>query len=131
MKNAVYVITQGSYSEYHICAVTLDKERAIKLSKFYTDSDGEARIEEFDLDDPTDAVIENLVPVYYVIIGKDGACRAKICKYHDNNKPFMAAYQLDPNNLSFSATLTAKNENHAIKIAQDNRAKKLAEFFGL
>lgn len=131
MKNIVYVITQGSYSDYHICAVTLDKERAKKLSKFYANSDGEANIEEFDLGDPIEAVIENLVPVYHIIIWKKGTYRAIICRYHDGNKPFTATYQLDPDNLLFSATLTAKDEDHAIKIAQDNRAKKLAEFFGL
>lgn len=131
MGNTVYVITQGSYSDYHICAVTLDKERAKKLSKFYADSDGEARIEEFDLGDPIDEVLENLVPVYRVVIERDGKSRAKIFKYHDGNKPFIATYQLYPNDLLFSAILTAKDEDHAIKIALDNRAKKLAEFFGL
>lgn len=131
MGNKVYVITQGSYSDYHICAVTLDKERAKKLSKFYANSVGEARIEEFDLGDPTDAVIENLVPVYHVIISKNGKGRAMICRYHDSNTPFIATYQLDPDNLLFSATLTAKDEDRAMKIAMDRRAEDLAKFFGL
>ena len=31
----VYVITSGEYSDYHICAVTLDPKRAEKMKKFY------------------------------------------------------------------------------------------------
>lgn len=44
----VYVITKGSYSDYHICAVTTDKNRAKKLKRIYTDSWDKAYIEKYD-----------------------------------------------------------------------------------
>ena len=31
----VYVITKGQYSDYHICAVTMDKDRAERMRKLY------------------------------------------------------------------------------------------------
>ena len=31
----VYVIAKGCYSDYHICAVTLDKEKAERLCKLF------------------------------------------------------------------------------------------------
>lgn len=31
----VYVITKGIYSDYHICGVALDKERANRLASFF------------------------------------------------------------------------------------------------
>ena len=31
-----YIITKGEYSDYHICAVTLDKDKAEQLKKLFT-----------------------------------------------------------------------------------------------
>lgn len=51
----VYVITQGCYSDYHICAVTLDKDKAERLQKLYSAKEGSymitAEIEEYEADD--------------------------------------------------------------------------------
>lgn len=46
----VYVITKGEYSSYHICAVTLEKDKAEMLAKHFSDSMDTAEIEEFDTD---------------------------------------------------------------------------------
>lgn len=46
-----YVITQGCYSDYHICAVTLDKEKAEHLRKLALCHDSDyVEIEEYELD---------------------------------------------------------------------------------
>ena len=46
-----YVITQGCYSDYHICAVTLDKEKAERLRKLALCHDSDyVEIEEYELD---------------------------------------------------------------------------------
>lgn len=47
----VYIVTAGDYSDYHICAASLDKEHAEILAKRYTDSYDEAEIEEYELDE--------------------------------------------------------------------------------
>ena len=52
----VYVITQGHYSDYHICAVTTDKDKAEILRKFFSANSGygdwgKARIQEYDTEE--------------------------------------------------------------------------------
>ncbi len=44
----VYVITKGDYSEYHICAVATDNEKAQILKEKFSTEWSPARIEEFD-----------------------------------------------------------------------------------
>ena len=47
----VYIVTSGSYSDYHICAASLDKEHAELLAEKYTDSYDDAEVEEYELDE--------------------------------------------------------------------------------
>lgn len=44
----IYAITKGDYSDYHICALTVNKEKAEQLKKLYTTKWGEAFIEIFE-----------------------------------------------------------------------------------
>lgn len=44
----LYAITKGEYSDYHICALTADKEKAERLKKIFTDKWDEAEIEEYE-----------------------------------------------------------------------------------
>lgn len=44
----IYAITKGTYSDYHICALTVNKEKAEHLKKLYTDEYDEAFIEIFE-----------------------------------------------------------------------------------
>lgn len=46
----VYVITKGCYSDYHICAVETDKEKAKLLAQRFSSSYEKAEIEEWDTD---------------------------------------------------------------------------------
>ena len=50
MGNIAYIITRGCYSDYEICAVTLDKDRAERLKQLYSNRIDEAEIEEWELD---------------------------------------------------------------------------------
>lgn len=43
----IYAITKGEYSDYHICALTVDKEKAEALRKMCSDRNGEAEIETY------------------------------------------------------------------------------------
>lgn len=133
----IYVITKGSYSDYHICDVTTDKARAEKLRKFYTDNYDVAEIEEYDTDqsEVSDAKLNRLTPVYQVYISEKGRCSVSIKKYHDSIEPYNARFELNEElpgteRLSFTAFLIARDEEHALKIAQDQRAKMLAQWFG-
>lgn len=46
----VYVVTQGSYSDYHVVGVTLDKSKAEKIAKISSNQYDNAQIEEYDTD---------------------------------------------------------------------------------
>ena len=69
----IYVITKGTYSDYHICAVSEDKEKAKKLQKFFngTETYNQARIEEYETDFHL-TEIEAGYKAYYCYIYNDG-----------------------------------------------------------
>lgn len=112
----VYVITKGDYSDYHICAVTLDKERAKKLAAMYGSRWYEARIEEYVLDE------EKKLHKYGVTFDLQGAFK-RFCadEYDIYDEGLIDDYNSDETIIVWVKT---KDEDHAIKIAQD----KLAEY---
>lgn len=71
----VYVITQGAYSDYHICAVTDDLERAKKLQLIFSDSYYEAVIEEYEMDDYGDNYVKPYRLSYHVCRIQDGTIK--------------------------------------------------------
>ena len=145
----VYVITTGEYSDYTIRAVTPSKEQAEKLKRYYSCNHyyggEEARIEEYDIDKPYED-LDDLVPVYYVRIYRNGKCycgqstwahkkTGKIVGETERSVEDLG-YSLytDPNTLEcfklqFEWYGLAKNEEHALKIAQDKRAKLLEKYY--
>lgn len=132
----VYVITQGGYPDYHICAVAVDKERAVLLSRYFSDGDGLAQIEEYDTEAklPNNEVLFRLIPIYKVEIRRDGRCISGIIEYHDSAEPYENHFRfgdLSGNGDTFYAFLTANDEAHARKIAFDKRAQMIAERFGI
>lgn len=44
----IYAITKGSYSDYHICALTVNEDKAYRLQKIYSDDYERASITEFE-----------------------------------------------------------------------------------
>jgi hypothetical protein len=79
----VYVITKGSYSDYHICSVCLDRETAERRMKLFSDNFDEAEIEEFDTDE-----YEVFVKVGCQIRRRDGKWlyRVLMDEYKDGDK---------------------------------------------
>ena len=147
----IYVITSGSYSDYSIHGVAVSKERASLLQRYYSSGwNGDARIEEYNLNEPHEN-IDDLIPVYHVQIKRDGKCfctqstwmhelTGKIIEddYHDESDLGSCLNTKDEHgNLKYHLTdyLTfdwlgpAKDEEHALKIAQDERAKLLEKYY--
>lgn len=112
----IYIITKGSYSDYHICNVTTDYEKAKRYKEAYSDNWG-ACIEVYE-----DG--EN---------GKDNYCwaydpvsnTAEISEY--NEKKIMKNRE----GKICCVYVYAPDEKHAIKKAQDIIAKYKAEQAGL
>lgn len=134
----VYVITQGCYSDYHICAVATDEEKAKLLKKYYSCRDDIAEIEEYDTEEEHKGLeaASRLMPVYLVIIKMNRDTSVNIVDY-DGNDNYVNSFKLEEVNGSniwsgaFFATIKAEDEDKALKIAWDQRAKMVAERFGL
>lgn len=118
----VYAITKGDYSDYHICAVTIDKKKAKLLKDKFSKSWGSANIEEFDTDD------EEEVLKFEKVFS---------CYCEENNEIKISEACIDyfrPSDLIITKTkfglhtyVLANNEEDALKIASDKFSKYKAE----
>ena len=115
----VYIVTDGCYSDYHICAVFTDKLKAEQYAALH----GYDYVEEYETDKP---LIDGNVEVYYqycVDITKNyidcefiGFTNRKSCQIVANSERAI---------VRFSAS--EKNDEKAIKIAQDMLAEYRAK----
>ena len=121
----VYVITNGCYSDYHIVAVTIDKDNA----KRFVDA-GLGEIEEFETD--TCILPQGMLP-YRVVIDNCGcvwSCHVSEFFFEDLDEDDHKGGKMMPNG-NFIWSGFARDKDHAIKIANDYRAKKIAEMLDL
>lgn len=124
----VYVITRGEYSDYHICAVTLDAEKAYKLAKMYSSRYDAANVETWETVTEADVNALNGRRQYYVNFNSDGS--ADVIRNNWDYKDFSESVIEDESGY-FSVRLYAKDEEAAIKIAAERRAKCLAKKEGI
>lgn len=118
----VYVIVKGEYSDYHICAVALERNIAEKLRDVYSDDDDEAIIEEY-----IPASGPESIRVMYTVEIKNGEISVNTDeKGHIEN--LMDIYN---DGTWVILWVYAKDKEHAIKIAQDRRAIHLAKKEGV
>lgn len=123
MSNIVYDITQGCYSDYHICAVTMDVDRARRLQELYSDSYGNgANIEKFSLDE--------IQPehVYGVEFSIDTHQLAHVKR---DTYAWRSSGLIEEDYETVTIWVAAKNEDSAIKAAQDRYAQYRAEQEGV
>lgn len=125
----VYVITKGEYSDYGICGVAIDKDKAEILRKLYSDRHDEADIEEYDTEE--EEIPNDLRTVYRFRINEKGKVTdgGSLMRSEREWKNYFSLYGIPA--YSFYAEVMAVDRDHALKIALDERAKMLAERFGL
>lgn len=123
----VYVITQGCYSDYHICAVTLDEQEAERLRKVYSETYDQARVEEYDTDGPeAKNGLDGRVP-YCVCFRENGA--TSVSMSYESAETFRPGIELY---YGYDLVkLLAADSEAALKIAAEKRAQALAEREGL
>lgn len=79
-RKTIYLVTQGTYADYIICAAFSDEKVAEALTerlnnKAYSEWD-EARVESCDVDDPElVAIARGEVNFYWVVLNRDGDVR--------------------------------------------------------
>ena len=122
-----YIITKGEYSDYHICAVTLDKDKAEQLKKLFTNDWHDTYVEEFEIDEhfPIDYP-------YFIVEKYSDRIEVKeiqtgdyACEYD-----YGVVRHYDSRGL-YSVCVKAKDKDHAKKIALDKIAQYKAEKLGL
>ena len=136
-----YVITKGDYSDYHICGVSLDKEKAGWLAKCKSDAYDVAQVEEFEIDEGVPIELYKLYPVYKIVTNEKGEItNSYLTGWTADLDAYEPKYIFETNssrtnlyriNVNFTARVAAEDEEHAKKIALDQRAKMLAEMLGL
>lgn len=111
----LYAVTKGSYSDYHIITLTRSKRRAEKIASLCSDKYDDAVVEEYE-----ESNIE-LKPIWLVRFYKYGLPKAFAVSYEDQltfDKPLNTVREFE-HNCRFEVYVEAKEEEHAIKIAED------------
>jgi hypothetical protein len=132
----IYIVTQGTYSDYHICAVATDEEKAKQLAEKHATSYDETRVEVYDTteDDPH---ADGRIPFCVTFVG---GCAEHY--YIDRpplyleGVPFTTGITIRRGALGAASTnievrLYAPNERAAVKVAAEKRAEFLARKEGL
>lgn len=123
-----YAVTDGDYSDYHIIAITDNKERAENIKKLYSGNYSEPMIEEF-----FDGEAKNEA-LYDVLYSIDGGYNVTLQTF---NKEYSSDINIIRENVphnhwwEYHVLVIAKDENHAIKIAQDLWAEYKAKKEGI
>ena len=122
-----YVITTGCYSDYHICAVSLDLHKAEALKKFYEKTEwDEVYIEEYEIDVHYDRLMSGY-ELRLVQFDSDGS----IHHIGDARSPEDENIYETWNGRLLNVLVWAKDKESAAKIAAEKRAMYLAEKEGI
>lgn len=125
----VYVITEGSYSDYHIIAVSTDKDKAEKLAEMFG-----ADVEEWETDTARDRRVIEGFRRYRVCFNREGDVYWT-ADYTENEDVAegVAIYSANRavRDKAVEVVVWAKNKEAAIKIAAEKRAQYLAEQEGI
>lgn len=116
----VYIVTEGCYSDYRIMAVCLNEAIAEKIAKLSDSS----QIEEWESD--TYDSVHYDYNYYEVFGGVKGELKVNLERV-DHPFYFDIGSFLNPCLYLFKWKGFARDEEHALKIAYDERAKKIAE----
>ena len=121
----IYIVTQGSYSDYHIVSVFSTRELAEKFIELQPPPGyDEYEIEEYYLDQNVKQIKSGL-RLYKVTMKRDGESSADLAQYDEE---YMMLKQLwwGVREVILDCHVYAKDERHAVKIANEKRAQMIA-----
>jgi hypothetical protein len=126
----IYLVTEGDYSDYHVCGVFSTKENAQKYIDHFGSSGGAGNsndpdIEEFELD--SDIELFNTHKPYFIKMLRDGTVKAA---YEEGINDFVWRNAVDGevNYQQYIMTthVLATSMEHAIKVANERRTQLIA-----
>ena len=126
----VYVITKGIYSDYRICAVALDKDKAEILRKAFSDSWEEAEIEIYETDQFI-TEIEAGLKIYQCVVNDNGLSAYERDYEYADDICFNKVNKTNRRIATYSVYVWAKDEDSALKIAADKIAEYKARKAGI
>lgn len=126
----VYVITKGIYSDYRICAVALDKDKAEILRKAFSDSWEEAEIETYETDQFI-TEIEAGLKIYQCVMNDNGLSAYERDYEYADDICFNKVNKTNHRITTYSVYVWAKDEDSALKIAADKIAEYKAKEAGI
>lgn len=126
----IYVVTDGDYSDYHICGVCTSRKTANELKDYVNRNEySDARIEIYETDVWED--ILNVGGFYEVVRRDDGSLYVNREEY-DIEECYKTRNHVKRSKWRNIYTyVVARDEDHAKKIASDLFAKYMAEKEGL
>jgi hypothetical protein len=125
----VYVITKGSYSDYRICAVALDKDKAEILRKALSGWE-EAEIETYETDQFI-TEIEAGLKIYQCVVNDNGLSAYERDYDYADDICFNKVNKTNRRIATYSVYVWAKDEDSALKIAADKIAEYEAKEAGI
>ena len=123
----IYIITDGSYSDYHIVTVFSTRELAEKFIALYPDMNDD-NIEEYELDKFETQLKDGLL-LYNVSMYRDGETRNVDMGTMDNDTDTQKNTMFrEWNTVTWfmSCNMFATDEQHAVKIANERRTAFIA-----
>lgn len=120
----IYVITKGSYSAYHICAVAIDYEKACILQKSFSAEYDPAEIEKFDTEDFKDIFAKKILyNIWFDSKGNVTNVFEEDMDYFDPKDNPVRVFNLN----RVAVNVFAFDRESAIKIAAEKRAIELSK----
>ena len=131
----IYVVTEGEYSDYHVVAVFDNKDEAEQYAHIMAKSD----VEEYELNPELPTWINPNLQLYYVWMQENGDSTCYQRSYDLNNKEKYPQIHWDEKyrypsgwvdkvfeGYQMLITVQAKDEKHAVKIANEKRIQLIA-----
>lgn len=127
MLQAVFLVTRGDYSDYRVCAVFTEKALAEKyIDSFKGNSYNEFRIENYTLN-PYQYELKNDYKPFFLRMTKEGNCieiNVKDSSSGFEDEGIVVGFDIHKN---MYISIFAKDETHAIKIANEKRVQLIAK----
>ena len=117
----IYVVTNGDYSDYHVCCICSTKEKAERAKLLYKASN---KYYEVILDDFKN-IPEGLLP-FKVIMDKEGNSETEEVSISCFGNGDVFKYYDETNTPKIGFNVFAKDEKHAVKIANEKRIQLIA-----
>ena len=125
MDKTIYIVTQGSYSDYHIVSVFSTRalaEKFIELQPTESHYD-KLEIEEYWID-RSKKQIKSGTQMYYITMHRDGTSEVELADFGDEKIDLVKMYR--QTEVVLRCRVYAKSEAHAVKIANEKRAQLIA-----